>query len=237
MSGERLKVLVTGKGLLAQAIERVASKRFIVKTFSREELDIKHFGSVDLVMATFKPQFVIHTAALTKPMSLHEQEPNNSIETNIIGTSNVVMSAMRHNKKLIYISTDYVYPNNGKLHMEDEPLLPINKYAWSKLGGECAVRLYDNSLIIRTTFTESPFPHGKAYGNIYRNMMYVDDVAKKILEVMYMNGVVNIGSSKIKSIYEFAKETKPEVQKVECKDESIPKKIILDVLKSNDFDI
>lgn len=237
MSGERFKILVTGKGLLAQAIEKVASKRFIVKTCTRKELDIKHFASVEIAIAKFKPQFIIHTAALTKPMSLHEQEPSNSIETNIIGTSNIVMSAMRHDRKLIYISTDYVYQNTGKLHMENEPLLPINKYAWSKLGGECAVRLYDNSLIVRTTFTESPFPHDKAYNNVYRNILYVDEVAKKIFEVMHMTGIVNIADTKIKSMYDYAKETRPDVQSVECKDESVPKKIILDVLKSDDFEL
>ena len=35
---------------------------------------------------------------------------------------------------------------------------PVNKYAWSKLGGECAVRLYDKALIIRTSFGPDEFP-------------------------------------------------------------------------------
>ena len=49
--------------------------------------------------------------------------------------------------RLIYMSTDYVYPGTTGNYKEEDPLLPINDYAWTKLGGECAVQLYNNSLI------------------------------------------------------------------------------------------
>ena len=39
----------------------------------------------------------------------------------------------------------------------------VNKYAWSKLGGECAVRLYDKALIIRTSFGPDEFPLPRAF--------------------------------------------------------------------------
>ena len=58
----------------------------------------------------FKPDILIHTAALTRPMIKHIDNPNISIKTNIIGTSNIVLACMEYNIKLIYISTDYVYP-------------------------------------------------------------------------------------------------------------------------------
>ena len=33
-------------------------------------------------------------------------------------------------------------------YKETDPLLPSSNYAWSKLGGEAAVQMYKNSLII-----------------------------------------------------------------------------------------
>ena len=40
---------------------------------------------------------------------------------------------------------------------KDDALKPWNNYSWSKLGGECAVQMYKNSLIIRLCMTEKPF--------------------------------------------------------------------------------
>ena len=39
---------------------------------------------------------------------------------------------------------------------ENSPVLPMNNYAWSKLGGESAVHMYKNSLILRLNMTEKP---------------------------------------------------------------------------------
>ena len=64
---------------------------------------------------------------------------------------------------MIYFSTNYVYPGTKGNYKETDPLLPINNYAWSKLGGETSVQLYKNSLIIRVCMTERPFVHKVAF--------------------------------------------------------------------------
>ena len=67
------------------------------------------------------------------------------------------------NVKLIYFSTNYVYPGVKGNYSENDNLFPVNNYAWSKLGGECSVKLYKNSLIVRgmhdrkTLFTQRSF--------------------------------------------------------------------------------
>src|SRR5690606_22152297 len=92
-----------------------------------------------------------------------EKDPLNGIETNIIGTANVVKLCMKHSLRLIYISTDYVFSGDKGDYKENEPVHPVNKYAWSKLGGECAVRMYDKALIVRTSFGANVFPYDKAF--------------------------------------------------------------------------
>ena len=88
-------------------------------------------------------------------MILHEKNINKSIDLNIIGTANVT-KACEKNIKLIYFSTNYVYPGTRGNYKETDPIFPVNNYAWSKLGGEASVHLYNNSLILRVSMTEKP---------------------------------------------------------------------------------
>ena len=75
-------------------------------------------------------------------MKVHEEDINKSINLNIIGTANITKACKDYNVKLIYFSTNYVYPGITGNYKEKDALHPINNYAWSKLGGECAVAMY-----------------------------------------------------------------------------------------------
>ena len=81
-------------------------------------------------------------------MKIHEKNISKSINLNIIGTCKLVNIASKFKIKIIYLSTSYVYPGNKGNYKEDDPLKPWNNYSWSKLGGECAVQMYKNSLIL-----------------------------------------------------------------------------------------
>ena len=111
---------------------------------------------------------------------------------NIIGTANVTRSCSLLKIKLIYFSTNYVYPGKTGNYKENDSLKPFNNYAWSKLGGECSVRLYKNSLILRVCMTEKPFVHKKAFANVKTSFMYHDEVAKIIFKLLNKKGIINI---------------------------------------------
>ena len=85
---------------------------------------------------------MIHLAGLSRPMSVHDKDIVKSIDLNIIGTANVTKACSNNNVKLIYFSTNYVYPGTEGDYSESDALLPVNNYAWSKLGGE-ARYIYD----------------------------------------------------------------------------------------------
>ena len=126
---------------------------------SKKELNILNFNSVKSYLIRKKPKYLIHLAGLSRPMSVHNKEIDQSIDKNIIGTATITKACYKLKIKLIYVSTCYVYPGIKGNYSESSPLRPINNYAWSKLGGECAVMLYKNSLILRTSVTEKPFVH------------------------------------------------------------------------------
>ena len=114
----------------------------------------------------------------------HNKKISKSIDLNIIGTANIVKVCEKYNIKLIYFSTNYVYPGKKGNYKEQDPVLPINNYAWSKLGGESAVHLYKNSLILRVSMTERPFVHKSAYANMITNFIFHDDFAKIFIKVI-----------------------------------------------------
>ena len=97
-------------------------------------------------------------------------------------------------------------------YKETDPLLPVNYYAWSKLGGEASVQLYKNSLIVRVCMTEKPFVHKKAFANVKTSFAYHDEVARILFKILNQKGILNVGG-KTKIIYQFAKKDNKFVKK------------------------
>ena len=135
---------------------------------------------------------------------------------NIIGTANVTKICKELNIKLIYFSTNYVYQGKTGNYKETDPLLPVNNYAWSKLGGETSVQLYKNSLILRVCMTEKPFVHDKAFANVKTSFIFHEDVVKILFKLLNKKGIINLGG-KSDYIYNFAKKFNPNVKKIYLK--------------------
>jgi len=208
-----MKILMSGGiGNLASQIVKHNTDHEIY-SYSKKELNVTNIDSVISLLRLICPDVFIHAGALTRPMKKHIDDPYNSINSNIVGTANVVKSCLQYNRQnnknilVVYISTDYVYPGEDGNYDEESPLLPVNEYAWSKLGGECCVKLYKNHLILRAAISEYPFPHKKALDDIRKSYMYNYDVAKIILKLITLDsrGTINIGGP-AKTPYKFASE-------------------------------
>jgi len=145
-------------------------------------------------------------------MNSHKKNISKSIDVNIIGTANLVKACSKFKIKIVYFSTSYLYPGKKGNYTETDPLLPWNNYGWSKLGGEAAVQMYENSLILRVCMTEKPFIHKSAFVNVKSNFIYQEDLARKLLKVINKKGVYNIGG-KSQTIYKFAKQYNKKIKK------------------------
>ena len=143
---------------------------------------------------------LIHLAGLSRPMKIHDSNIQKSISLNIIGTANITNACSQNKIKLIYFSTNYVYPGIKGNYDEKNPLLPVNNYAWSKLGGEASVKLYKNSLILRVCMTEKPFIHKKAFANVKTNFIYHEDIIPILFKLLNKKGIINLGGYDIKNI-------------------------------------
>jgi len=205
-----MKILITGgNGRFCKELKKTFNGKNIYYQ-SKKEFNILNYNKIFSKLKKLKIKTLIHTAALSRPMKIHENNINDSIEKNIIGTANIVRVCNKLKIKLIYFSTSYVYPGIKGNYKEEDFLKPINNYAWSKLGGESAVQMYKNSLILRITMTEFPFVHKKAFTNAMTNFIYHYEFAKILPKLISYKGIINIGGKKM-SIYNFAKKNNPKV--------------------------
>lgn len=215
------KILVTGgAGQLARALVALDPS---IDAPAKAQLDVCNYDSMDTYCQAQPPAIVIHAAAVTN--KFNESVDDDYIRTNIVGTANVVLWCKRHNVRLVYISTDYVYPGARGDYSEDAVLFPVNRYAKSKLGGEMAVQLYDNALIIRTSFY-STMTFSKACTDQFTSRLSVQEAAKAIYHLAVQTsrrGIINVGSRSKRSLYEIVKtEFNSKVEACQRKEIQVP---------------
>ena len=209
----KAKILVTGgNGRFAKTLKKTKTNLNLYFA-SKKECNILNTNSILKTIKKIKPRIILHTAALSRPMEIHEKNIIKSIDSNIIGTANLVKVCSQFNIKLIYFSTGYVYEGKKGNYKEVDAVKPFNNYGLSKLGGECSVSMYKNSLILRITMTEKPFLHKKAFGNLISNFMFHEDLIKILPKLINKRGIVNVGG-KSQSVYDFAKLNNPSVKKI-----------------------
>lgn len=206
------KILISGgSGEFPKSLIKVNTK-FKIFSPSKKKMNVTSIKSIDNYLKKIKPEYFIHSAAFTKPMTAHKAQLHRSIDTNIIGTANIVKLCSEKNIKLIYISTNFVYPGTRGNYAEEDNLNPVNAYGWSKLGGECSVKLYKNSLILRICMNSEPYPHKYAFTNYITSFLYKSEAALIVLKLLDKKGVINVGG-KNQSPYMFAIKNNKKIKK------------------------
>ena len=227
------KIIFTGgSGKFGKVFKKFNLNKKNIYYPSSSSFDVTNIKKMEKIIKRIRPKFIIHAAAISRPMELHEKKVAKSISTNIIGTSNIVNLCYKYKIKLIYFSTNYVYPSKKGNYKEDDPVLPINNYAWSKLGGECAVQMLKNSLILRICMTEKPFLYSYAYTNLKTNFMFHEDLAKVFFKLINKKGILNIGGP-VQSVYRFAKKNNKNIKKkvLKIRNNSLPVNSTMNIRK------
>ncbi len=208
---EQERILVTGgSGLLGGELRRLLPGALYPDS---SEFDVCDRAGMSRFLAAADPRVVLHGAAFTSPPAV-EKDPTRAIDVNVIGTANLVVLCAERGIRLIYVSTDYVFRGDRGGYAEDSPVYPVNRYAWSKLGGECAARLYDRALIVRTSFGPNVFPYPKAFVDQWTSRESVRTIAGKLIALLEreeLNGVIHLGGPR-RSVYEYARSLDPAQQ-------------------------
>ena len=214
-SSSKLMLLTGGSGTLGKELQKISTNynsAFIAP--GSKECDITHYRDVYITIKKSNCDVVVHAAAATDVPGL-ENDIIKACDVNVVGTLNVLKACIDLGKRMVYISTDYVFDGIDGSYETTDPVNPLSVYAKSKTAAELMVRAYDKSTIIRTSFFGYTFPHPAAFTDQWSSKDYVDIVAPKVLECIQSGklGVFHVGSPR-RTIYEIAKERSESVKKM-----------------------
>lgn len=164
-----MKVLVTGiGGQLGYDVMNVLKARQIdCLGADLAEFDITDLAATEKFITSYRPDAVIHCSAYT---AVDKAEDNIDLcrAVNAKGPENIAKVCKAIDAKMIYISTDYVFPGTGEQYYEvDDETNPVNIYGQTKLEGENAVKaMLEKYFIVRISWV-----FGKNGNNFIKTML------------------------------------------------------------------
>jgi dTDP-4-dehydrorhamnose reductase len=224
------KILITGgSGMLGEYLNVFLSKENEILTtynnnegnclsFNSRKIDLTDFVQVEAMVREFKPNVIVHTAAISRTdlcdkMPYEEVYKINSELPQFLGELSNSISA-----KLIYTSTDLIYDGEqGELLNEDAKVNPITVYAETKYEGEVLIKsiakdyiilrqalMYGFSLSKASNYFQTMYDNfkegrkTKLFYDQYRTPMSVIDSARlitKLCDVKVSNVTLNWGGA------------------------------------------
>ena len=143
---EKTRILITGcGGMLGDAFYNTLKNKCILKTTDidlNEEwldfLDVRNFNHYENIVNEFKPEIILHLAALTD-LEYCEKNIKHTYLTNTISVENAVTLAKQVGATLVYISTAGIFDGKKDVYDDWDLPNPINVYGRSKYMGEIYV--------------------------------------------------------------------------------------------------
>lgn len=181
------KVLVLGgSGLVGSNFIQKYSKEFEIKSPNAEDVDILKKDRLKRAFEESSPDVIINFAAFTDVEGAEEQKGNKEgicYLINAIGAKNVSEVSKELDKKLIHISTEYVFDGTKEdsPYTEEDKPNPINWYGTTKLSGEDFVL----ESLCRSTIVRISMP----FRGFYKEKK---DVARFFLEELKMSKKIRV---------------------------------------------
>ncbi len=152
-----VRILITGSaGFLGKNLFSYLKSKHTLYGISRRlsettthQVDLTS-PNIENVIDIINPEIIIHTAALTS-VDYCENYPEEAHKFNVLATEKIVNWCKKNNKKIIYISTDYVYPGTSNHYNENSETGSINIYGKTKLEAELLIQSLTNWCILRPT--------------------------------------------------------------------------------------
>lgn len=193
------RILVTGGyGQLGSALKEILKEEKALLT-DTDSMDITKLGQVEKVFKDFKPEWLVHGAALTNVDGC-EENPELAEKINHLGTEILARVCKKHNCKMIYISTDYVFDGSKKEpYLETDTPNPKSVYGKTKLAGEKEVQEVSGGYILRTSWV-----YGEG-NNFVRTMLRLSGKMEEIKVVNDQFGRPTYAPDLAKAIYDVIK--------------------------------
>ena len=194
-----MRVLVLGDGILGSEI--VQQTRWDYISRKKDNFDITDkstyhkltkikFGAIQYC----DYDIIINTIAYTNSYSDDKKIHYN---INYKGVANLVEFCNKWNKKLIHISTEFVYANNPPFPSEEDiPQPDLTWYAYTKLLADEHIKMFcKNYLICRELHKPNPFPYPQVW-DVKTSGDTVDKISTLIIKLIRKKaiGIYNVGT-------------------------------------------
>lgn len=199
-----MKVLVLGYGKLGCEIVNQTNWDFLSR--KKDKIDTDNFDNWLYKMLPY--DVIVNCIANTNTYS---DNMKSMLDTNYKFVTNLIKFCDETGKKLVHISTDYVYSNSVENATEsDIPVHDKNWYSYTKLiADEYIMNHGKKYLICRLSHKPYPFPYDNAWDDVYTNADYTPVITKIVIDLIKHNafGLYNVGTKR-KTIFELASQTK-----------------------------
>lgn len=218
-----IHALITGaRGMLGTALMSCVPAETVARGFDLEDGDLTTPAGAEAVIG-HRANTVIHCAAMTDVDGC-TRDPERARLVNGIATANVARVCRETGKRLLYISTDYVFPGDlQRAYAESDEPRPLSAYGESKLAGERAAAEVPDHLIVRTQWLYGPAgknfiativnaartrPSLRVVADEWGSPTYVPDLAAGLwqLAVAPVTGIVHLTNSGVCTWHELAVE-------------------------------
>ena len=150
----KIPILATGlSGMVGTRVAEILSDNFEFEDISLATgIDITDKKSVDRVISESESKIVLHLAAKTDVDSCEDDkilgEEGAAWQINVVGTENIIEAAKANGKRVIYISTDFVFNGTKDGYQEDDKPNPVSWYGYTKYQGEERLSTSDVSFTV-----------------------------------------------------------------------------------------
>jgi len=165
------------------------------KNYQFFKYDITKNNKISWLFKKFKPKYVLNIAAESH-VDNSISDPRSFIDTNIIGTYNLLVNTnfLHKNKiktKFVQISTDEVYgdiANKKFISREGDPYIPSSPYSASKASADHLVRSWSRTYGIKYNITCSVNNFGPFQNKEKFIPVIIDSIFKRKKIPLYGNG-------------------------------------------------
>lgn len=229
-----MKIPIIGTGLSGMVGTRVIE--LLRDDFEFTDLSLAtgvDIADIDQVMSYLESndaKIILHMAAKTDVDGCEDDkilgEEGAAWRVNVEGTHNIAQAARKLNKRVIYISTDFVFDGTKDSYTEEDEPNPVNWYGYTKYEGENAVKKahisysivrlaypYRANFPLKLDFVRRIIEKGKKGEKIFGltdhifTPTFIDDIASAlhILFTRDVNGIFHVVGSQSLTPYDAEK--------------------------------
>ncbi len=123
-------------------------------------VDLADAGATDRALARADPEAIVHAAAVSTTDAVN-LDPERARVVNVDATERLAAWCARHDRRLIYTSTDLVFDGTKSWSREEDPAVPVLLYGRTKLAAEPAVLAVPRGLVTRISLQFGPSRSGR----------------------------------------------------------------------------